>query len=226
MGRVKIGAILPLRLDPLKDMLPEVLEQLNDRCDHVFVLHDRARTKLPWPVTEEVTIAGPGPWNDWVNRLTLMARAIKYGCQFVVQNDSDEIVGPTLTRKRLVQLCEQSLAENIAEVIVNVRTAWTRTHWRTDGIYGQQVKSFILRNPFDVSPIDFEWGPDKRLHHFPNLKGTKLRVDDYIIHHGLCTPEMRERNVAKYSAADKDNAFSCVRYDYLLNEQGITLEPL
>lgn len=231
---IKISGLLPLKLDPEKDILHTVSRQLYDVCDEVIILHDNPDLSLGPPRTdiglaEEIVIQDGksySKWHDWSNRMALYARAAKYECQWAMLQDADETLGPTITRARVRGLCEQADANGQVAVIVRVRTAWSDTHWRTDGVFGNQSKPLLVKNPLMLKNPNFMWTPEKRLHGLPRLEGPVLWVDDFIVHHGMRTRSLREKNVAKYAAADSNNEFSSIPYDYLLNEDSATFELL
>lgn len=227
---MKIAALMPLRIDREKTMLGWAMRDIERVCDEFIVLHDRPDGPPPGilvPFVEEMIVNSAGDaWDDWSNRATLLVRAAKFGCAWAMQLDDDETLGPSWTRERVHQLCEEAEASGFVQIICKVRTVWDEQHYRTDGVFANQHKTFLLKNPFMLKEIKFEFDPQHRLHHFPNLEGPKMFVDDFILHHGMRTRSMREKNVAKYAAADPENKFSSVKYDYLLSTEGMTLEPL
>lgn len=229
-GPLKIAGLLPLKVDPEKSKLQEMVKNLSDTCDEIIVLHDNpegARPIVLGPVTEHLKVEGlTQGWDDFSNRATLLIRAAKYGCRWGMQLDDDETMGPTLTRERVHDICQKCEDDGYVQVVVKVRTAWNETRWRTDGVFGVMIKSFLVKNPYMLQHPEFEYGPDYALHHFPTLNGPKLVVDDYIIHWGLRSPSLRKKNVEKYQMADPENKLSGVQYDYLNDETGIILEPL
>ena len=224
----KIAALIPLRINPEKTKWSEASAAAERLCDSVIVLHDRQANDLQgFQCTEELRVeGGDGVWNDWCNRATLLARAAKYGCRWVMWLDDDETPGPTLTRERVQQLCSEAEAGGYVQVSVRVRTVWNETHYRCDGLFGCQMKTFLQLNPFALKNPCFEFAPEYRLHHFPNLDGPKLYTYDHIVHWGMRTRQLRELNTAKYEQADPEKNFSGVAYNYLLNEDGIKLRPI
>lgn len=227
---MKLCACLPLRYDPEKSMLRDAILSMRKLCDEVIVMHDFASSLPPvWLLASEdlrVTRQKDPSWNDWTNRLTLAARATRLGCDVIMWLDDDELPGITLTYDRCRELCQQMLDGNYGQVIVRVRHAWNDTQWRADGMFGQAKKTFFQVNPLMLKSPVFKWGPDKQLHHFPNLDLPALEVDDHIVHWGLRTPALREKNIAKYEAADSECKFSCVPYSWLRDTQNIELRPL
>lgn len=227
---MKIAACLPLKLDPEKSNLSESMKQMATVTDEIIVLLDHQ----PWvtglncvKITETLSLSGgDGIWNDFALRSTLLARAAHYSCRWVMWLDDDETLGPFLTRVRIRELCAQAEESGSVCVMPRVRTAWNATHWRADGIFGDQRKPLLQLNPFMLKSATFEYGPEQRLHCYPIMAGPRLSVDDYLIHWGMRTQALREKNVSKYEAADPECEFSNVRYDYLLDETGIDLRPL
>jgi hypothetical protein len=227
---------MPLKYDCEKSTLFDSLADLTNVCDEVVVLRDLGDRSLDmFPGTLKIseilhTIYQDRPsWNDWVNRVTLLVRAARLGCDFVMWLDDDERLGPDLTsRERIRNLCDTMARGNFGQVIVRVRHLWNETHWRCDDQFGQSFKTFLQPNPFVTRPdnINFKWGPEQALHHFPNLSDASYEVNDYIIHHGHKTRSLREKSVRKYAEHDPDNKHSCVRYDWLLDETGIQLKPI
>lgn len=226
---MKIAGLIPHRPDPEKDMLAEVLDDLRSVCDEVIMLYDRTGFGSWRPdLTENMWIeGGDGVWSDFLNRTCLLARAAKYDCRWVVWADSDERLGPTLTRARVLEICEQADKTGCPVVEARCRTAWNETQWRCDGLFKEQRKQYFQVNPFMVGKsIEFDRSPQARLHSFPTLKGPIMTVDDHIIHWGLRTRSLREKNVARYEAADPKQEFSPIPYNYLLDEKGLKLAPI
>lgn len=226
---MKIAACLPLKIDPEKSMLVGSLGDMRRVCDELIILWDNDyQTQNIGEFTEVLRVWSKdgSTWNDWSNRCALLARAAKYGCRWVMNLDDDETLGPLLSRSRIHELCAQAEESGSVCVMPRVRTAWNATHWRADGIFGDQRKPLLQLNPFMLKSATFEYGPEQRLHCYPIMAGPRLSVDDYLIHWGMRTQALREKNVSKYEAADPEREFSNVRYDYLLDEASIDLRPL
>lgn len=227
---LKIAALMPLKIDPEKTLIKDALADATTVCDETIVLFDNDETRIPrTDVTEVLRLWRKGPWNDFTNRLTLLARAATYGCQWVMMLDDDERLSPTFTWERAHDICFMAQERGATKVIVRVKTAWNKTHWRTDNIFGMQRKTFFIQNPFMVpGPIQFEFGAGDFLHRPVSMTGPMFWApqDLFIVHWGLCTRQLRVKNTAKYQDADPENKFSTAPYDYLLDESTLTLEPL
>lgn len=228
---MKLCACLPLNYDAEKSMLfSGALADMKRIADEVIVLHDyqSVRNMPNLNVSEELRIEHQDKpfWHDLANRMTLLTRAMRLGCDYVMQLDCDETLGPTLTRARALEICQAIKDGNYGQARVKVRTVWDDKHWRCDGIYENMVKTFFHVNPLMLKEPRFAWGPDKQLHHFPNLDLPALHVRDFIYHHGLRTPELRRKYVAKYEAADPDQKFSAWPYSKHADETGLKLLPL
>lgn len=226
---IKIAGLMPIAVDLEKSLLREAIVEMRNTCDAVILLHDSRGVPavISQCVTEQLWVEGGDEiWDDRANRMVLLARAAKYGCNFVMWLDDDELLGPSFTHKHVHELCEQADAQGHVAIMAKVKTAWNKTHWRTDGIFGRQVKVRLQLNPLMLKNPNFQ--VERRLHALPRLEGTEMWLpeSDFVIHWGLRAKSLREKNVAKYLAADPENKFSEVRYDYLLDESGMTLEPL
>lgn len=229
---MKIAGLLPLKIDPEKSTLYDSAKDIIRVTDEFIILCDgpqpEARNVLTGlRATEFITVeGGDGVWNDFTNRLTLLARAAKYGCRWCAFIDDDEVLGPSLTRERVRQICTDADAAGQVVVSVSVRTAWNESQYRTDGLFGGQNKPLFQVNPLMLKAPVFFHTYDKLLHFFPRLEGPEGRVEDFLIHWGMRTRSLREKNVRKYQQADKEQKFSTVPYDYLLDETGMTLAPI
>lgn len=233
---MKIAGLLPLRLDPEKDNLHTVSRQLERVCDEVIILHDNPSVLCGPPrvdirLSEEIVIHDGSwdcKWNDWANRLILLVRAGKHDYRWVLWLDADEELGKTFTREHVHEICEQADAQGHVAIMAKVKTAWTETHWRKDGIFSNQMKTLLQVNPLMLKNPNFEYSPERKLHGFPRLEGPKMFLPetDFLIHWGLRSRSLREKNVAKYKLADPNGEFTEVPYDYVLNDAGAMLEPL
>lgn len=224
---MRIAALMPLKIDEEKTRIAEAARQAREVADEFIILFDKGQDVLPIKCTESIQVrGGNGIWDDFANRMALWARAAKYGCNYGLLLDDDETLGPSLTRERCVQICTEAAASGQVVVSTSVRTAWNDTHWRTDGIFEGQNKPLFIANPLMGKNIALNHTYDQTLHFLPRLAGPEGRVPDYIVHWGLRTPNLRQKNVAKYLALDPTQKFSNVPYDYLLDERTITLEPL
>lgn len=226
---MKICACLPLLHHPEKSLFEAAINDMRALCDEIIVMHDfRSSIDVGKFVSEELRITQQDPtfWHDYANRTTLLSRATRLGCECVMWLDDDELLGPSLTRERARNLCEEMIRGDYGQVIVQVRHMWNETHYRADGNFGTAKKTFFQLNPLMLKEPVFAWGPERKLHHFPNLDKPALEVQDYIVHFGLRTRSLREQNVLKYESADPECKFSCVPYNWLLDETGMELKPL
>lgn len=221
---MKICGLMPLRADPEKTMVDDAFADMKRVCDETIILHDQSFCQ-GLEATEQLHVGkGDGVWDDFSNRLVLLARARKYGCRWAMWLDDDERLGPTFTKERVRELCEAADGAGRPVIAAQVRTAWNDTHWRCDGIFANQSKPILQVNPFLGNRIEFE--STDRLHSYPTLKGLAAYPRDWIVHYGMRTRSLREKSVAKYHAQDPEQEYSAIRYDYVLDETGIQLRRL
>lgn len=226
---MKLCGCLPLKYDPEKSLFDDCIRDLRAICDEIVVMHDwGSDNSIGRFVSEEIRVTQQEKpfWHDYANRITLAARAARLDCDFIVQLDDDELLGPSLTRERALEICRQVKEGNYSQARVSVRTVWNEKEWRADGIYEKQVKTFFQVNPLLLKNPSFQWGFDKQLHHFPNLDLPALKVEDYIYHFGLRTPSLRRKYVEKYERQDPECKFSAWPYAKHADEEGLILKPI
>lgn len=177
------------------------------------------------PRTETMTVINQEPWNDYGNRLTLLARAAAHGAEWVMWSDSDWTF-PGLTKDMVQDHIAGAILHGCAGVSYRLREMWNATHYRSDGVWGMKKKVILQRNPLMERSVTWRETHLHKLHNVPLQEGKILEVDSEVLHWGMNTPEKRQARRDRYSALDPKNEFQRMGYDYLVNEFGMTLTSI
>jgi O-methyltransferase len=189
-----IASLTPFRPDPLKKdwgsfrqmrEIADVVCVLCDRC-HVFDLQQFTGIRIDDVTETRHSLA----WEDYTNRLTLLARATAHRADWVLWQDDDEIL-VDVTREIILE--EIALAEARQAVAVHFakREMWTET-----SLPGRRSleKAQIgpSKKPVHVRRDRLEAGHLNRLHQYPQQSGREIdSFDRLLVHYGHSSAEMR-----------------------------------
>lgn len=203
------------------------LIQLVEMCDGIVILADRI-SNIAWPKTPQIEVCNVMsslPWNDYTNRLTLLARATAHGATHVLWLDSDELLHG-VTRQIIETQIEAMEAIQHVGISYAVREMWNDTQYRSDSIWGTKRRLVIQKNPFLAMSVN--WTPQhlNRFHAFPLQCGEVMKSDYQLLHYGMSTPALRKARYEKWKTLDPTNHFQEFGYDYMADSTNMVLTNL
>lgn len=212
------------------DYLPEFIAHVRDYADSLLFLDDRSN---PLASLECRNIIGDEPKASGLisrtgrtgdpfafestNRRILLNEALDNGASHVLCLDADERV-----EKRVLESLRNDAAIGCPCVRVWVRDLWnSENQYRVDGVWGRKNKGIM----WPVSAIKNCVSADTGLHQ-PWLPTPPQPTWGNLYHLGSLSYGDRAARVARHKAADPTNKFQAIGYDYLANEEGLTLETI
>lgn len=161
-------------------------------------------------------------WNDYVNRLTLLARSCAYDAHWVLWMDDDDLIEDRVTKNYLKQQVRHAESEGFAAIQYRCREMWNEPgQYRCDGIYGQKRKIVLQKNPFLRRRVKWKYGPRHILHRWP-LTDTPIKsVETQLLHFGMFTASQRRERYFRYVSIDPNNRFHKGGYKHIIDEEGI-----
>jgi hypothetical protein len=234
---MKIASLTPFKPDSLKRQWGS-FRQMRDIVDIVIVALDNCEVFAAASVfdgarvDEIIKLENNLGWEDYTTRLTLLARAAAHKCDWVLWLDDDETLvgrysGDPLLREKLLAVINDSVERGCEIITFDKREMWTPTHYRTDGVWGEKNKVVLQKNPFALESVHWRGSHLEQLHYYPlQVADTVHREDCRLLHWGMSTPELRQARYKKYKSLHDPTNNRGYGYDYLVNEDGLTLEKL
>lgn len=227
---MKLVGLMPLGNLEILSVAVNGLIQLVELCDGIVILADRI-SNIAWPKTPQIEVCkvmSSLPWNDYTNRLTLLARATAHGATHVLWLDADELLCNVtrelnFTRKLIDVQIEAMEAIQHVGISYAVREMWNETQYRSDGIWGTKRRLVIQKNPLLGLCVQWPAQHLNRFHAFPLQCGEVMKSDYQLLHYGMSTPELRKARHEKWKTLDPTNQFQEFGYDYMADESGMIL---
>lgn len=206
---MKIAALTPFGCPPIYDSHAELRRQ------HLFDGYI--------PLFQDVGVE----WNDWGNRLELLARAASKGYSWVAWIDADEKL-EGVSRELIEQQIREATASGCVAVRYKVKEMWNEKQWRSDGMWNNKGRVCLQKNPLLDEFVHWRTNPtESRFHAFPIQIGDIMEVQDCaILHYGMSTPELRRARVEKWERLDPTHKWQPMGYQYMLDESGLKLETI
>jgi SAM-dependent methyltransferase len=226
----RILALVPIR-DEMRH-LPGLFANLEGKVDGVVALDDGSSDgSREFLESQSLVVAlktlPPGAqeeMEDGQNHLTLMEAAWPHGADWFLGIDADERLENGFRARVEGEIDKAEAAEDIA-LWVPFRELWgSPEQVRTDGVWGQKRKPCLFKaDPtarYDKQRVHSVWAP------WPPPKGDYPTADLRLYHLRMIRPEDRQARADLYNRLDPDRAFQAIGYDYLVDEEGIVLEPI
>lgn len=228
--RRRILALVPIRNEI--ENLPDLFANLEGQVDGVVALDDGStdgsREFLEnHPMVIELATVPPGAqeeMEDGRNHLTVMEAAWPHGADWFLGIDADERVERDFRRRAEAEIDRAEAAGDVA-LWVPFRELWgSRDRFRVDGTWGQKRKPCLFKaDPnarYDKQRLHSVWAP------WPPPKGDYPTADLNLYHLKMIDPEERQARADLYNRLDPERKFQAIGYDYLVDEEGIQLEPV
>jgi hypothetical protein len=212
--------------------LPGLFENLEGQIDGVIALDDQSTDGSrafveAQPLVVEVLSVPPGAQlelEDGKNHRALTEAAWEHGGDWLLGIDADERVERGFRRRASREIARAEAAGTSA-LWVPFRELWDSPEQvRTDGIWGSKRKACLFRadreHVFDDRRVHAIWAS------WPPPDGDYPTADLRLYHLRMIRPEDRRARVERYHRIDPDRRWQEIGYDYLLEEDGIVLEPL
>jgi hypothetical protein len=228
--RRRILALIPIR-DEMR-FLPDLFANLEGQVDGVVALDDGSTDGsheflASHPLVIELKTLPPGAQEDMEdgrNHLTLMEAAWPHGADWFLGIDADERIEVDFRRRAEAEI-DRAEAEGHVALWVPFLELWgSREQYRTDGTWGAKRKPCL----FKVDP-NAQYGK-QRLHSvwapWPPPNGEYPIADLRLYHLRMIDPEDRRARAERYKRIDPDRRYQEIGYDYLVDDEGIELEPV
>ncbi|HEY5815320.1 MAG TPA: hypothetical protein VIS95_03165 [Solirubrobacterales bacterium] len=228
--RRRLLALVPFRNE--MRFLVGLFENLAGQVDGVIALDDQSTDESRAFVESQpllvdllsIPAGAQGELEDDKNHRALVEAAWDHGPAWLLGIDVDERV-----ERRFRQRAEGEIAIAEAEgglaLWVPFRELWgAHDRVRVDGLWGQKRKACLFEadrgHRFDDRRLHQIWAP------WPPPDGEYRTADLRLYHLRMIRAEDREARVERYRRLDPSNEWQAIGYDYLVDEEGIELQPL
>lgn len=228
--RRRILALVPVR-DEMRH-LPDLFANLEGQVDGVVALDDGSSDGsgeflAGHPLVVELRTLPAGAqkeMEDGRNHLTLMEAAWPHGADWLLGIDADERLEVDLRRRAEAEIDRAESSGHVA-LWVPFRELWgSRDQVRVDGTWGQKRKPCLFKaDPharYDKQRLHSVWAP------WPPPKGDYPTADLRLYHLKMIRPEDRQARADLYNRLDPERRYQAIGYDYLVDEEGMRLEPV
>ena len=226
----RLLALLPFR-DEMR-FLSGLFENLDGQVDGVVALDDgsredsRAFVESQPLLVDLVSVPADvhDPMKDGWRHRALVEAAWKHSPDWLLGVDVDERLERGFRRRAEREI---EAAEQAGEVALWVpfRELWDAPdRVRVDGIWGQKRKACLFKadrgHRFDERPLHSIWAP------WPPPMGEYPMADLRLYHLRMIRAEDRQARAERYRRLDPGRDWQAIGYDYLVDEEGLELEPL
>jgi glycosyltransferase involved in cell wall biosynthesis len=228
--RRRILALVPIR-DEMR-FLPDLFENLSGQVDGVIAVDDGStdgsrKFLESHPLVVELRTLPPGAQDemeDGQNHLTLLDAAWKHGADWFLGIDADERLERDFRRRAETEI---DRAEEVGAIALWLpfRELWgSRDRVRMDGVWAKKRKASLFKadpsSHFEKRRLHSIWAP------WPPPNGEYPTADLRLYHLRMIREEDRQARANLYRRLDPDREWQEIGYDYLVDEEGIRLEPI
>jgi hypothetical protein len=228
--RRRILALLPVR-DEMR-FLPDLFANLEGQVDGVIALDDGSTDGsgeflAKQPLVVELLTAAPGEQEELEehkNQMALLGAAWRHEADWLLAIDADERLERSWRRRAEAEI-DRAEAEGHCALWMPFRELWgSRDQVRVDGVWGEKRKASLFKaDPdarFQHRRLHSIWAP------WPPPNGEYPTADLHLYHLRMIGESDRRARMERYKRLDPDREWQEIGYDYLLDEEGIELEPV
>lgn len=224
-----------LALVPFRDetrFLPGLFENLSGQVDGVVAIDDQSSDESrafveSQPLLLDLLTIEPEAQEeleDARNHRLLTEAAWAHGPAWLLGIDADERVERAF-RTRAEREIDAAEAAGEPALWVQLRELWdSPDQARVDGVWGQKRKACLFvadrGHRFDERRLHSLWAP------WPPPNGEYRTADLRVYHLRMIRAEDRQARAERYKRLDPNDEHQAIGYDYLVDEEGIELQPL
>ncbi len=226
----RILALLPFR-DEMR-FLPDLFANLEGQVDGVVALDDGSTDESralveSQPLLVALRSVPPGAQDeieDGKNQSALLDAAWDHDPDWLLGIDADERLERDFRRRAEAEI-EAAQAAGHGALWVPFRELWgSRGTMRMDGVWGQKRKACLFAadraSHFERRRLHSIWAP------WPPANGEYPTADLRLYHLRMISPEDRLARTERYRRVDPDRVWQEAGYDYLVDEDSLSLEPI
>jgi SAM-dependent methyltransferase len=228
--RRRIFALLPVR-DEMR-FLPDLFANLEGQVDGVIALDDGSTDGsgeflAKQPLVVELLTVAPGEQEELEenkNQRALLEAAWRHEADWLLAIDADERLERDWRRRAEAEI-DRAEAEGHPALWMPFRELWgSRDQVRVDGVWGEKRKASLFKaDPdarFQHRRLHSIWAP------WPPPNGEYPTADLRLYHLRMISESDRRARMERYKRLDPEREWQEIGYDYLLDEEGIELEPV
>lgn len=212
--------------------LPGFLHHIAPYVDGIIALDDGSTDATPHLLAAEPKVisvlrerrAGAPHAHEGSNRHRLTVEAARLGADWVICADADERYEERFLRRLRPMLAARQRRGQPVLLVKSAHLWNSPQYYRVDGRCAPRWTARLFRIPHTISRRDEgmhrPWFP-------PELDGApRGRLPVLVYHLRMIERADRERRYQKFTAIDPDNTHQAIGYDHLVDETGLTLEPV
>ena len=205
-------------IEPYVDFIVMLDDGSTDRTKEILRSSPKLRFLIERPEKKEI-----GEWNETANHEVLLKKVRDLGADWVLVVDPDERLDSSFLRDlhEIVDLSDDNTVYGL-----RLRALWNGyDQFRVDGIWGDRIQ-------YRLFPVNHEIVyaiNRKKLHHrwYPDsLLGHEAILDYDLYHLKTIMPEARAKRAALYNSLDPHKVYQSIGYDFMTDEQGLTLQKI
>ncbi|MBR5951555.1 MAG: hypothetical protein IKZ87_09035, partial [Actinomycetaceae bacterium] len=164
-----------------------------------------------------------GDWNEIDNREELLKKAQELGADWALALDPDERFENNFLAnlRHIVETSDKNTVFGL-----RFRELWDDyDQFRVDGVWGQKQRFCLFPLNHEIvfeagrQKLHWRWYPD-------SLAGHERLLDYDMYHLKMVTPQARVKRAEHYNSLDPEKQYQAIGYDYLVDEEGLSLQKV